>query len=418
MKNALLLLLFILMIVPSFGQLNMSVKDGYVYVDGAFEKRDFYVVNGKFSMKVPSGIDTVISIANKYVIPPFGEAHTHNLDRQWQMSFLPGQYEKEGTIYIQNLTSKLKESQALRPYFKKDSTIDVIYAHQGLSTTLGHPFMAYEPFTMGIEYGTWEENMDSIIKSRLDENNAYIFIDSEEDLQKKLPAYFEASPDIVKIYLLESEDFDQNSTDDKPGNHGLPLSMAKKIINESHARDLKVYAHIESAYDFKEAILAGVDHFAHMPGYGWDGDVATKDKYYVPDTVLDLAVERKVGVIPTLGAAMGYPTVDSLQKVSLVRDFLKRFKDRGGQILIGADSFNRTLYGEIQAFIDTELFEPEELLTILCYDTPRAIFPDRPIGKIEEAYEGSFLVLDRNPLKDIDALKEVGLVVKQGHILD
>ena len=413
-----LFLLFTLSCFVASCQLNMAVTDGFVYRNGAFEKQDFYVVNGVFSMEAPSEIDTVISIADKYVIPPFGEAHTHNLDRQWQMRFLPDQYEKEGTLYIQNLTSKLKETQALRPYFEQDSTIDVTFAHQGLSTTLGHPFMAYEPFTMGIEYGTWEENMDSIRMSRLDENNAYIFIDNEEELEKKLPDYFNASPDIVKIYLLESENFEQNSKDDKIGDHGLPLSLAKRIIKEAHDRELKVYAHIETAYDFKEAILAGVDHFAHMPGYGWDGDPDTKNKYYVPDDVLELAVERNVGVVPTVGAAMGYPTVDSIQKVNLIRDFLKRFKDKGGKILIGADSFNKTLYGEIQAFINSGVYDAEELLAILCYDTPRTIFPNRQIGRIEEDYEGSFLVLGRNPLEDINALKEVELVVKQGYLLD
>ena len=412
-----LLSLGILNCLLTFSQSNIAIKDGFVYRDGEFLKMDFFVVDGKLSFEEPSRVDSVINIPNKYVIPPFGDAHTHNLDRQWQMSFLPQQYIKEGTLYVQNLTSKFKETQALRPYFEKDSTIDVTFAHQGLSTTLGHPFMAYEPFTMGIEYGTWEENMDSIRKSRLDENNAYIFLDNEQDLVNKLPKYFNGSPDIVKVYLLDSENYEQNSRDDKIGDHGLSLPLMRKIVEAAHERDLKVYAHIETAFDFKEAILAGVDHFAHMPGYGWDGDPKTKNKYYVPDEVLELAAEQQVGVIPTLGPAMGYPTVDSIQKVTLVRDFLERFKSRGGKILIGADSFNKTLYGEIQEFIDTGVYTPKEILAIVCYDTPRTIFPGRQIGSLEENYEGSFLVLSGNPLEDINALKEVEIVVKQGYIL-
>ena len=401
-----------------YPQTNLAIEGGSVYRDGKFEKVDFYVVDGKFSFKKPTQIDSTIKIENKFVIPPFGDAHTHNLDRPWQMGFLPKQYADEGTIYVQNLTSKLRETQALRPYFEQDSTIDVTYAHQGLSSTLGHPFMAYEPFTMGIEYGTWEENMDSIRKSRLDLDNAYIFLDNEQDLEDKLPAYFDASPDVVKIYLLDSENHEKNSKDDQIGDHGLSVELARKIIKESHDRGLLVYAHIETAYDFKEAIMAGVDHFAHMPGYGWDGDPSTKDKYYVPDPVLKMAAAKQIGVIPTLGPAMGYPTVDSLQKVSLIRDFLGRFKDKGGQILIGSDSFNKTLSGEIQEFVHTDIYEPKELLTVLCYDTPRAIFPNRNIGRIEEGYEGSFIVLGRNPLENIDALKEVELVVKQGYFLN
>ena len=402
----------------AYSQANIAVEGGSVYRDGQFEKLNFYVVDGKFSFDKPTQIDSTISIKNKYVIPPFGEAHTHNLDRQWQMGFLPKQYANEGTIYIQNLTSKLRETQALRPYFEKDSTIDVTYAHQGLSSTLGHPFMAYEPFTMGIEYGTWEENIDSIRKSRLDEDNAYIFIDSEQDLKSKLPGYFEASPDVVKIYLLDSENYKENSKDSIIGDHGLPLDLARIIIKESHDRGLKVYAHIETAYDFEQGIYAGVDYFAHMPGYGWNGDPTTKDKYFVPDSILKLAAEKQIGVVPTVGAALGYPTIDSLAKRSLIRDFLRRFKSQRGTILIGADSFNKTLFGEIQAFIDMDIYDNVELLTILCYDTPQAIFPNRKIGRIEEDYEGSFIVLGKNPLEDIEALKDVELVVKQGYFLN
>ena len=417
MKNF-LISISILFSLIAYSQGNLAFEGGFIYRDGQFEKLDFYVIDGNFSYERPAQLDSTMSIVNKYVIPPFGEAHTHNLDRQWQMGFLPQQYANEGTIYIQNLTSKLKETKALRPYFEKDSTIDVTFAHQGLSTTLGHPFMAYEPFTMGIEYGTWEENMDSIRKSRLDEDNAYIFIDSEQDLRSKLPGYFEAEPDVVKIYLLDSENYEENSKDSIIGDHGLPLNLARIIIEESHDKGLKVYAHIETAYDFEQGVNAGVDYFAHMPGYGWNGDPATKDKYFVPDSVLKLAAEKQVGVVPTVGAALGYPTVDSLAKRSLIRDFLIRFKSQRGRILIGADSFNKTLYGEIQAFIDMEVYDNNELLTILCFDTPRVIFPNRKIGKIETGYEGSFIVLGRNPLKDINALKEVELVVKQGYILD
>ena len=417
MKN-LLISISILCSLIANSQGNLAFEGGLIYRDGQFEKMDFYVVNGNFNFEKPEQIDSTISIENKYVIPPFGEAHTHNLDRQWQMGFLPQQYANEGTLYIQNLTSKLKETKALRPYFEKDSTIDVTFAHQGLSTTLGHPFMAYEPFTMGIEYGTWEENMDSIRRSRLDEDNAYIFIDSEQDLQSKLPGYFAAAPDVVKIYLLDSENYEENSRDSIIGDHGLPLDLARIIIKESHNRGLKVYAHIETAYDFEQAINAGVDYFAHMPGYGWNGDPATKDKYFVPDSILKLAAEKQIGVVPTVGAALGYPTIDSLAKRSLVKDFLRRFKSHSGKILIGADSFNKTLYGEIQAFIDMQVYDNNELLTILCSDTPRTIFPKRQIGRIEEDFEGSFLVLKTNPLVDINALKEVELVVKQGFILN
>ena len=201
------------------------------------------------------------------------------------------------------------------------------------------------------------------------------------------------------------------------GDNGLSIDIAKIVTKESHKRNLKVFAHIETSYDFVESIKAGVDYFAHMPGYGWNADLATKEKYFISDKVLDLAVKKGVGIIPTLGQAFTSATKDSIRKVEFIKDFLLRFKQKKGKILIGADAFAKTLSGEIQHYIDLNIFTPNELLKILCYDTPRIIFPNRSIGKIEDNYEASFLILDKNPLKDINSIKSIRTVIKQGIIL-
>ncbi len=409
---------FVISIFVAQAQENLAFVNGSVLGEVGFVKKDLYSIQGKLTFQKPSRVDSTIDLSGKYIIPPFGDAHTHNLDRAWQMSFLPKQYLHEGTFYVLNLTSKLDGAKKAASYFDKDSTIDVRFSYQGLTSTLGHPFMAYEPFAMGVKPEEWEENMSKIKASRLDENNAYIFLDSELDVQRKLGSFFKTKPDVVKIFLLNHQDYQTKNHNDVAGDHGLSIPVAKMVVKESHKRGLDVYAHVESSQDFIKGIKIGVDYFAHMPGYGWRGDQESYDKNYTSTKSLKLAAKKDIGIIPTLGQTLiGLVGKDSLAKVEFVKDFLIRYRKLGGKIYVGSDIFNQTLSKELDHFINLEVFDNLRLLKIFCTDTPRNIFPKRRIGLLKESYEASFLALDDNPLVNIQAIKKIHMRVKEGIIL-
>jgi imidazolonepropionase-like amidohydrolase len=54
---------------------------------------------------------------------------------------------------------------------------------------------------------------------------------------------------------------------------------------------------------------------------------------------------------------------------------------------------------------------------MLVETTPQAIFTSRKIGRLEEGYEASLLVLRENPLEDLERLGDVRLRMKQGRVL-
>ena len=60
---------------------------------------------------------------------------------------------------------------------------------------------------------------------------------------------------------------------------------------------------------------------------------------------------------------------------------------------------------------------PVELLRALCRHGAETIFPGRKIGRLEDGYEASFLVLNGNPLEDFTRIRDIRLRVKQGHVL-
>jgi hypothetical protein len=49
--------------------------------------------------------------------------------------------------------------------------------------------------------------------------------------------------------------------------------------------------------------------------------------------------------------------------------------------------------------------------------TPRAIFPGRKIGALQDGYEASFLGLGGDPLADFAATRDIRLRFKQGVLI-
>jgi len=391
----------------------IAFENGHWFTDDGFKQALFYSVNGTLTHRKPARIDTIINLRGGFVIPPFGEAHTHNLDRPYHVPALAEKYLEEGTFYVQLLTNKVEGAKKLSEYFN---------AHMGVTGTMGHPFMAYEPFALGyFRREEIEKNRETILNSRTEENNSYIFMDSVGKTEEKFPLLLENNPDVVKIYLLDTKNRRKRINDDIPGNHGLAPDVARRVVELAHRHNLPVYAHIETAYDFELATNIGVDYTAHMPGYAWNGDPAVKGKYYIPDRIIKQAVGQQVGVIPTLSLSPRRADGDStrIQRIKEFQiDFVKRFTRAGGTIIIGADLWSQTLMKEIDYLYDLDVFNNLEMLKLISVTTPKAIFPKRKIGELREGYEASFLVLLKNPIEHFGAIKEIALRVKEGHILD
>ena len=89
----------------------------------------------------------------------------------------------------------------------------------------------------------------------------------------------------------------------------------------------------------------------------------------------------------------------------------------GVRFAVGSDRFGQTARGEFDALRALGLWENLGLLKMWSETTARSIFPTRRIGRLEPGYEASFLVFDRDPIKDIEALRDIGFRVKQGCIM-
>src|SRR5690349_20525270 len=71
------------------------------WFDGeGFRRETFYVVNGLLTRTAPARVDEIIDLRDGFVVPPFGEAHNHNVEGAWNIDAVVGRYLEDGVFYV------------------------------------------------------------------------------------------------------------------------------------------------------------------------------------------------------------------------------------------------------------------------------------------------------------------------------
>jgi imidazolonepropionase-like amidohydrolase len=92
---------------------------------------------------------------------------------------------------------------------------------------------------------------------------------------------------------------------------------------------------------------------------------------------------------------------------------LKLLHQAGVTIVIGSDHAETAL-AEALHLHQLGVFDNLTLLKMWSETTPQTIFPSRKIGRFEEGFEASFLVLQKNPLEDFKNVQTIKFRFKQG----
>jgi len=409
---------------PNRPEPTTAYVNGYVWTGERFVDRPLFVRDGQF-IDEPAEADTTIDLAGGYVIPPFGDAHTHNLGaggisvRIAQNLYLP-----QGIFYVADLTNPHSEitdersyfdpPMSVRAWFDRATTPDVAYTLGGLTATGSHPGPVMESIYGDDVDSTWSLAGD-----------AYWFMDSVEDVQAKWPEYIAQDPDLVKVYLMDvGGDLDRGDAEalrrDGCG-FGLCPEELRAVVERAHAAGKRVTAHVGTAADVRLALDAGVDELAHLP-LGNDGIAVDESApYRLSDATIDRIGARGMVVVPTALLLVedvdSFPA-DTLQaEIALQRAEIQKLHAAGAQIALSGHNWQTTPRREAEYFHAHSFFDNQTLLQLWTTTTPQAIFPDRQIGRLDAGYEASFLVLGGNPLDDFDAVRTIRQRVKQGHRL-
>lgn len=383
-----------------------ELRNGAWYNGQDFSAGNWYMTGGTLTRKAPAKVDSVIDLTGKWVVPPLADAHCSSLSDNPNAKMVTESYMGEGVFYLQILSNSQEDRKALSGLVNTATTPDALFANGGITCTLGKPFIRYEAPAQNIRNPQMiAQRYDQIKLLRAMLGNGYWFIDNKTALDANWKKIEEQKPDLISIYLLDAA-----NSGGKEGK-GLTPDVAKLVVKKAHRAKLRVYAHVETADDVRLATKIGVDGIANLPA---------ADSTNGPASNMEAAdwaklAKKKTPVVPLLSHAQTMGAPASSRETQAQR--LKELLDNGVQVVIGSDDPQRTIRAELNYWFQNSRIDYGKALEIVCVSTPQAIFPGRKIGRFEEGYEASFLVLEDNPLNNILKLRAISWKAKQGKII-
>jgi hypothetical protein len=381
-----------------------------------FEPGTRYVVAGRLTHQRPAHVDSVIDLAGRWIVPPFGEAHNHNVDytTPHRTDSLLARYLHDGVFYVQNPGNLPRGRDSLAGRVNVSGAIDVTFANGLLTATGGHPM------------GLYQRNLARGGMTAADGDGAFFWlVDSLPDLERKWPRLLAQHPDFIKVVLVHSEQYARRRNDSAYFNwRGMNPALVPGVVQHAHAAGLRVGAHVDTRGDFHNALAAGVDEILHIPGFRGDERTELTDTapYEISEEDAKLAAARGVVVVTTLGGALGFDPrgADSTRRRqfdALATRNLRVLRAAGVRLALGSDSYRDDSALEAEYLATLGVFTPLELLRLWSEATPRAIYPQRRVGCLDEGCEASFLALAGDPSVDFTNTKRIALRMKDGRPL-
>jgi imidazolonepropionase-like amidohydrolase len=311
---------------------------------------------------------TVMDLKGATVLPGFINAHVHNsYDETILQNWLKG-----GVTTVRDLgpwgsTDALKD----RDTFNKNSTNSFLVS-------------ACPMLTVPEGYGQSSYN-------------------SAQDAKNIVKDFVDKDYDIIK-FSIEDRLMGRNWT--------LPTyEEVKSIVDTAHANNKKASVHLTHQRNLQWAIDAGVDDISHM---------VTEP---IDDKTIKEMIKKNIYWEPTLELWKGVSKIYELSLDSIAIENLGKFYKMGGKIALGTDFAGFSCkFDNGMPITEIHLMQEAGMsnMDIIVAATKNAAFVcgmDKEIGTIEVGKKADLLIVNGDPLSDIDVLSNIKMVIHNGYIV-
>lgn len=260
---------------------------------------------------------------------------------------------------------------------------------------------------------------------------------------------------ILKSYLKNDIDYVKISCDQIPeGSPEMSFEQLEALIREAHFAYKKVFVHVGSPENAVNAVMAGADVLAHGV---WRGELSPAqadiiagsqipiiytisgfhniskihqgkfkpnalDHTLVDSKILDPVTEKNglhVHDVETMGAFFEDAFVNS----KYWKANFKLLKERNAIITVGTDSNLPGTYAGTTFFQEIDLLKEYglsnfEILNGATYLNSTLFLKNPSFGLVEVGKKANLLLIDGNPLKNLELLKKPILILKAGNSIE
>jgi|GEM_PF-1660561 len=378
-------------------QCRFTLQGANVWTGERFERRDV-TVDGRNFAAPGAAAAPALPASWAYLIPPWADAHTHNLEQPVAGNDPVHRRNLDQGIFYALNPSNIRRETPGAP-FGADQ-VETIYAGAALTRPGGHP----RPL---------EESLDKMYRSRgIDRGSlpgrAFHEVASEAEARAAVDRVQASGSNVVKLIL------DNHASSESIG---LTPETFRAAAAHARTRGLRPIVHVYSAADFRlAASTPGVAALLHMPGASPRGAEESVSMLTAEDVALARA--NNITVVPTIAVAFNSWTGERLARAQRIQAHnLRLLRDGGVKLAAGSDRYGATSLDEITLLRATALFSGTELLNIASRNGLQLLYPDRRIGTFEPGSEASFLVLVMDPRTNWYAINEALGGFRAGEII-
>jgi imidazolonepropionase-like amidohydrolase len=228
--------------------------------------------------------------------------------------------------------------------------------------------------------------------------------------------------DVIKVYLQR-----------EVGGVAYPMLGEEEltaIVEEAHALGLLVRAHVTYISLLDMAIQAGVDTIEHEPvNATQSGSQSISESQWqaIYEALLERMVEARIVMIPTLDRPIGdlyrasNPAIEQEAAIEIILGIVRGFHESGGVVGLGTD-WNIGIgveagipLGEMEMLSAAGL-APMDVIEAGTRHSAYVSGHGGELGTLEPGMLADVIVVDGDPLEDLQAMNQVVLVVKSGAI--
>lgn len=237
--------------------------------------------------------------------------------------------------------------------------------------------------------------------------------DGEDEVRKVTRQLLKAGVDVVKLFSTGGI----YSNGEEPGSPQLTKEEICVAVEEAHKKGVPVASHAQGLQGILNSLEAGVDTIEHA--------------IFADDRAIDLFLEKDAFLVPTMvamtsiaeGGDKGIPSY-AVEKAKAITGIHFRMLEKavrnGVTIATGTDAGSpcnppEDYFAELRVMKAAGMTEMDIIKSSTSI-AAKAIGTDR-VGSIRQGLNADLVVIDSNPLDDIDHLQKVKMIVKNGEIL-